>query len=92
MTRLIIPVLFLTLLVGNPAFSADFQRGADAAQKGDYAIALREWTLLAKQGDADIQTNLGNMSTGHRPNVHPMPTVCTPDADRCRPVPTDVHR
>jgi hypothetical protein len=63
MTRLIIPVLLLTLLVGNPAFSADFQRGADAAQKGDYAIALREWTPLAKQGDADAQTYLGNMST-----------------------------
>ena len=60
---LILPVLFLTLLVGNPAFSADFQRGADAAQKGDYAIALREWTPLAKQGDADTQTYLGNMST-----------------------------
>ena len=59
----ILPVLLLTLLVGNPAFSADFQRGADAAQKGDYAIALREWTPLAKQRDADTQTYLGNMST-----------------------------
>ena len=95
MTRLIIPVLLLTLLVGNPAFSADFQRGADAAQKGDYAIALREWTPLAKQGDADTQTYLGNMSTRHRPNVYRMTTQCPPDAHRlhigCRPMSTVAH-
>ena len=43
---LILPVLLLTLLVGNPASSADFQKGLDAAQSGDYATALREWTPL----------------------------------------------
>jgi hypothetical protein len=39
---LILPVLLLTLLVGNSAFSADFQKGLDAAQRGDYATALKE--------------------------------------------------
>jgi hypothetical protein len=52
---LILPVLLLTLLVGNPAFSADFQKGLTAAQSGDFATALREWTPFAKQGDADAQ-------------------------------------
>jgi TPR repeat protein len=58
---LILPVLLLTLLVGTPAFSADFQKGFTAYQSGDYATALREWTPLAKQGDADAQYNLGQM-------------------------------
>ena len=58
---LILPVLILTLLLGNPAFSADFQKGWDAAQSGDFATALREWTPLAEQGDAFAQTLLGMM-------------------------------
>ena len=58
---LILPVLLLTLLVGNPAVSADFQRGADAYRSGDYATALREWKPLAEQGNADAQFNLGLM-------------------------------
>ncbi|MDP7426472.1 MAG: sel1 repeat family protein, partial [Rhodospirillales bacterium] len=58
---LILPVLLLTLLVGNSAFSADEQKGLDAALSGDYATALREWKPLAEQGDADAQNNLGSM-------------------------------
>ena len=46
---LILPVLLLTLLVGTPpAFSADLQKGLTAAQSGDFATALREWTPLAE--------------------------------------------
>jgi TPR repeat protein len=41
--------------------AADFQAGFAAAQKGDYAAALREWTPLAEQGDAVAQFNLGVM-------------------------------
>ena len=42
--------------------TADFQAGFAAAQKGDYAAALREWTpLAAEQGDAEAQFNLGVM-------------------------------
>ena len=43
---LILPVLLLTLLVGNPAVSADFQKGLDAYERGDYATALPEWEPL----------------------------------------------
>ena len=63
---LILSVLFLTLLVGNPAVSADFQKGLDAHDRGDYATALREWKPFAEQGDADAQYNLGAMyDNGH---------------------------
>ena len=41
--------------------SADFQKGLTAAQNGDFATALRQWTPLAKQGDAVAQFNLGLM-------------------------------
>jgi TPR repeat protein len=58
---LILPVLLLTLLLGNPAFSADFQKGLDAYDRGDYATALREWTPLAEQGKSVAQFNLGQM-------------------------------
>ena len=56
---LILPVLLLSLLVGISASSADFQKGADAAKKGDFATALREWEPLAKQGHKHAQHNLG---------------------------------
>ena len=56
----ILPVLFLTLLVGNPA-SADFQKGFDAYERGDYATALREFRPLAEQGNAGAQNDLGVM-------------------------------
>ena len=58
---LILPVLLLTLLVGTPAFSADFQKGLGAYNSGDYATALREWEPLAEQGDVDAQFSLGAM-------------------------------
>ena len=58
--------LVFTLFVANTAFSADFQKGLTAAQSGDYATALREWTPLAKQGNAYAQYNLGLMyANGH---------------------------
>jgi len=43
------------------SWSADFQKGLNAYQSGDYATALREWTPLAKQGHAKSQFNLGGM-------------------------------
>jgi len=55
--------LTLTLFLGSVgnSESADFQKGLTAAQSGDFATALREWTPLAKQGNADAQYNLGLM-------------------------------
>ena len=55
-------LIFTLFLFGaTSAWSADFDKGMDAAQKGDYATALREWEPLAKQGDAAAQYNLGVM-------------------------------
>ena len=58
---LVLPLLFLTLFNGTPAFSGDFQTGVDAASKGDFATALREWEPLAKQGKVLAQYKLGYM-------------------------------
>ena len=41
--------------------SAHLQKDEIAHDKGDYATALREWTPLAKQGNASAQYNLGYM-------------------------------
>ena len=49
----------LLLLSSTEGWSADFQKGLDAAQRGDFATALREWKPLAEQGDARAQYNLG---------------------------------
>tara|TARA_B100001250_G_C19513946_1_gene662965 strand:- start:387 stop:563 length:177 start_codon:yes stop_codon:yes gene_type:complete len=46
--------LTLTILFGSVrvSASADFQKGLDASERGDYATALREWKPLAVQGNA----------------------------------------
>ena len=41
--------------------SADYQVGLDAAEKGDFETALKEWEPLAEQGYPDAQYNLGVM-------------------------------
>ncbi len=59
MNRLtLILLLTMTVLLGSSGvcWSADFQKGRDAAEREDYATALKEWTLLAEQGDADAQS------------------------------------
>jgi hypothetical protein len=40
---------------------ADYQKGLDAYNAGDYATAMKEWRPLAEQGNADAQYNLGFM-------------------------------
>ena len=54
---LVFPVLLIHLFC-TPAF-ADYQKGVDAANRGDYASALREWEPLSDQGDAGGQNGLG---------------------------------
>jgi TPR repeat protein len=56
-------VFGLSLLLSGAgiSYSADFQKGYDAYQKGDYAAALREWSELAEQGHANSQVYLGDM-------------------------------
>ena len=55
--------LTISLAIGSfgVGWSGDFQKGADAYEKGDYATAFREWKPLADQGDASAQHNLGVM-------------------------------
>jgi TPR repeat protein len=55
--------LTLAVLLGSAGVSVsqDFQKGVDAYDRGDYATALREWTLLAEQGNVGAQFNLGQM-------------------------------
>ena len=55
--------LTLTLFLGSigNSESADFQKGLTAANSGDFTTAVREWTPLAEQGNANAQYNLGIM-------------------------------
>ena len=54
----LILIFFSHLSVG---WSADFQKGLTAAQKGDFATALSEWKPLAELDYAPAQYNLGVM-------------------------------
>jgi TPR repeat protein len=54
-------VFLLLIVIGNSAHSADFARGLDAYQTGDFATALKEWAPLAEQGNASAQYKLGLM-------------------------------
>ena len=61
-------VLGLSLLLANGsiAYAQDFEKGYEAAEKGDYATALKEWRHLAEQGNANAQYNLGLIyNNGH---------------------------
>ena len=59
-TLLIIPLVLMSL-ISSPSWGANFDKGFAAYQSGDFTTALREWTPLAEQGDADAQNNLGVM-------------------------------
>jgi len=59
MNRLALTIVFVLGLV--PSAWADFQAGVAAHQRGDFATALREFKLLAEQGDASAQFNLSVM-------------------------------
>jgi hypothetical protein len=58
---LILPVLFLTLVVGTPSFSADFRNCERKYKNKNYHTAIRLCSHFAEQGDADAQNNLGGM-------------------------------
>ena len=55
--------LTITLLLGSigDTESAEFQKGLAAANSGDFTTAMREWTPLAEQRNADAQSILGTM-------------------------------
>ena len=53
---------FLLIVMLSPiSWGADYNKGVDAYERGDYATALREWTPFAEQGNAIAQCNLGVM-------------------------------
>ncbi len=54
------------VLVAAPAWAADFEAGAEAYLRGDYATALKELRPLAEQGDVNAQFTLGLMYTKGR--------------------------
>ena len=51
----------VTALSSATPASADFAAGMEAARRGDFAVAVQEWTPLAKAGDAQAQVNLALM-------------------------------
>ncbi|WP_241907900.1 tetratricopeptide repeat protein, partial [Vibrio splendidus] len=55
-------VITLTLLLfASFAQSADFDKGFNAYNQGDFKTAYSEWSPLAEQGDANAQSNLALM-------------------------------
>jgi uncharacterized protein len=53
-------ILLVAALCSTPSW-AGIKEGVEAAERGDYATAFNEWHLLAEQGDATAQTNIGNL-------------------------------
>jgi hypothetical protein len=49
------PLLLVLFSLSLPSFGADFQKGLTAAQNGDFATAVKEWTPLAEQGNVTAQ-------------------------------------
>ena len=48
------------------SYAQDFEKGVRAAQSGNFATAVKEWTALAEQGNAQAQFGLGVLyANGH---------------------------
>ena len=60
-TRNLVSIFLLLLLTLHSVLAADFKKGLDAAKKGNFETALKEWLPLAEQGDSYAQYNLGLM-------------------------------
>ena len=56
-------LLMAFVIISSPSFSADYQKGVDAYNRGDYQSALREWRPLAEQGEADANSD-GKINAG----------------------------
>ena len=60
MKKLLITFLFILFtFTSNIVWSDDFDKGFKAYNSGDFAAAVKWFTLAAEQGDADAQFNLG---------------------------------
>ena len=60
-TRNLVSIFLLLLLTLHSVLAADFKKGLDAAKKGNFETALKEWRPLAEQGDSYAQYKLGLM-------------------------------
>ena len=60
-----LPPILVTFAVllgsAGEGWSADYQKGLGAYNRGEYATTLGEWKPLAKQGNAGAQFRLGDM-------------------------------
>ena len=60
-SKIIIGLTLSILLGSGVVVAADFNKGLEAYNSGDFKTALSEWTPIAEQGDASTQFNLGVM-------------------------------
>jgi TPR repeat protein len=61
MNRITFAIATVLSLAFTPVAAQDFSKGLAAAQAGDFATALQEWTPLAEAGGARAQNALGYM-------------------------------
>ena len=53
--------LGICLMAMFPLAHASLEAGIRAKERGHYATAIRAWKVLAKEGDARAQNNIGHM-------------------------------
>ena len=61
MRRILATLAVVALLFSAGSAWADYDDGLAAYKRGDYATALQEFRLLAEQGHAEAQNNVGVM-------------------------------
>jgi len=61
LTATICLTLAVLLESAGVSWSANLQKGLDAAKRGDFTTALKEWKPLAEKGNINAQFNLGEM-------------------------------
>lgn len=54
-------ILCMIAAFGNATFAGEYEEGLEAAQRGDFAVALEKWMIAADQGDARAQYYIGYM-------------------------------
>ena len=60
MKQLRLGILFFALISGL-AHAAPFEAGLSALERGHYATAMRAWLVLADEGAAEAQNNIGHL-------------------------------
>jgi len=52
-------IAWFALILAAACAAADFQKGLEAYNRGDFTAAMAEWRPLAEKGDANAQYNVG---------------------------------